>query len=294
MKFKTIKGYLFAILSAVIFGCMPLMAKLIYADGVTPFSLVFLRNFFALVPLALLAYKENKTLKIDKKVLPSVCLISILGCSVTPILLFCSYKFLSSGTATVLHFSYPAIVIIAEIIFLRKKPKIYSIISVLLCVIGISLFYSPSEPLNLSGSVLAIASGLTFAIYVVMLSHFDSQKVTGFLFCFYTTLISAVACFIICIATNNLVFPSTLTGWVLCIIFSLLVTVGAVVLFQKSAFLIGGDNVSILSTLEPITSIIVGVVVFDEPLGVPVIIGSILVVSASIITALFDIKNKKA
>lgn len=294
MNFKTIKGYLFAILSAVIFGCMPLMAKIIYADGVTPFSLVFLRNFFALIPLALLAYKENKSLKIDKKLLPSICLISILGCSLTPILLFCSYQFIASGTATVLHFSYPAIVIIGEIIFLRKKPKAYSIISVLLCLIGISLFYSPSEPLNFNGSALAIGSGLTFATYVILLSRFNSKKVPAFLFCFYTTLISSIACLIICLATNSLVLPSTLSCWALCIVFALLVTVGAVVLFQKSAFLIGGENVSILSTLEPITSILLGVIVFSEPLGVPVIIGSILVVSASIITALFDMKNKKA
>ena len=36
-------GYLCVILSAVIFGCMPLGANFLYAQGVTPMSLVFLR-----------------------------------------------------------------------------------------------------------------------------------------------------------------------------------------------------------------------------------------------------------
>ena len=48
MRSEMYKGYIFAILSAVIFGCMPLMAKYIYAEGVTPTTLVFLRNLLAL------------------------------------------------------------------------------------------------------------------------------------------------------------------------------------------------------------------------------------------------------
>ena len=46
-------GYLCVILSAVIFGCMPLGANFLYAQGVTPMSLVFLRNLLSLPVLAL-------------------------------------------------------------------------------------------------------------------------------------------------------------------------------------------------------------------------------------------------
>ena len=121
MNYKTAKGYLFAVLSAVIYGSMPLMAKYIYADGVTPMTLVFLRNLFAIVPLALLAYRQKKTLKVPKELLPSIGLISLFGCCITPTLLFSSYQFIASGTATVIHFSYPAMVVIAQILFLKKK-----------------------------------------------------------------------------------------------------------------------------------------------------------------------------
>ena len=77
-------------------------------------------------------------------------------------------------------------------------------------------------------------------------------------------------------------------------LFSLMVTTGAVVLFQQSTFLIGGERASILSTLEPITSIVIGVIVFLEPLGFRTLLGVIFVVSASILTALFDIRSKQA
>ena len=79
MKFKLLKGYVFVIISAVIFGCMPLMAKHIYADGVNSISLVFMRNLFSLPVLAALSLWENRSLKIAPKNLPRVGIVSIFG-----------------------------------------------------------------------------------------------------------------------------------------------------------------------------------------------------------------------
>ena len=293
MNKTAIKGYCFAILSAVIYGCMPLMAKYIYADGVTALSLVFFRNVFALVPLGILAYRQHGSLKVPVKQLPAIGLISVMGCSITPILLLSSYQFIESSTATVFHFIYPAIVVLAEIVFLRKKAQLSNLLSVLICIIGISLFYAPQQSPDLTGSILALTSGLSFAIYVVLLSHFDSRSVSGFLFTFYITAVSSIVTLIVCLVSGTLVFPASLSGWGLTVLFSLLITVGAVVLFQQSAFLIGSERVSILSTLEPITSIVIGILIFHDPSGPRVLIGSSLVVLASLLIALFDFRRTK-
>ena len=293
MNKQTVKGYLFAIASAVIYGSMPLMANFLYADGVSPFALVFLRNFFSLVPLAGLAYHQSKTLKVPKDQLPKLCLISVLGCCVTPILLFCSYQFIPSGTATVFHFAYPAFVVIGGGIFLRKQIQRGNLFCVLLCIGGIALFYDPRQPVNFTGSLLALSSGITFAAYIILLSRFRSSKIPIFLFSFYVTLISSIVSFAVCLFTDRLMLPTSLAGWGMCVLFSLLVTVGAVVLFQQSAFLIGGERCSVLSTLEPITSLLIGVLILKEQAGLSALIGSALVVAASILTALFDIRAKK-
>ena len=295
MSFRSLKGYLFAVLSAVIYGSMPLMAKYIYADGVSPFTLVFLRNLFSLIPLAVLAYREAGSLKLSAKLMPRVALISLFGCSCTPLLLFSSYRFIASGTATVFHFAYPAIVVAAEMLFMKKKARLFNLLSVIVCVAGVSMFYTPGEAFNLTGASLALLSAVTFAVYVILLSHFDSGKVGIFLFSFYVALISSFITLFACLVTNSLSLPSSPSVWALCIVFSLLVTTGAVVLFQKSTFLIGGECASILSTLEPITSVIIGIVAFGEPLGARVVLGTVLVVSASIMCAVFNIvKDKKA
>ena len=291
MHSKTTQGYLFAVLSAIIYGCMPLMSKYIYADGVNPFTLVFLRNLFSVLPLGALAYKECKTLKVAIKSLPSISLISVLGCSFTPMLLFSSYQFIPSGTATVFHFAYPAVVMVAGILLFKNKVQITNIVCMLLCVLGVSLFYTPQQTLNPVGSVLALSSAITFAAYVLLLSRFNRRNGSGFLFCFYIAIVSSIFSLIICLLTKNLSLPTTLLGWGLCVLFSLLVTTGAVTLFQQSTFLIGGEKASILSTLEPITSVIIGGIVFKEQIGVRVILGTVLVVTASILIVLLGTKK---
>ena len=293
MRSKIYKGYLYAILSAVIFGSMPLMAKYIYADGVSPMTLVFLRNLLALPSLAVLAWMQEKSLAVPVKVLPSVSLISLVGCCMTPVLLFSSYQFIASGTATVFHFIYPSIVVIAGIVFLRKKAQLGNILSVIICAVGVALFYTPGEPLDLKGSVLALASGVTFATYVILLSGFKYSKVSGFLFSFYVAILASVFTLIACLVSGNLALPASAGGWALCFFFAMLVTTGAVVLFQQAAFIIGGERSSILSTLEPTTSVIVGILVFHEPVGLRTVLGSVLVILASLLIAVVDIKTAK-
>ena len=285
------KGYIFIVLSALIFGLMPLMAKMIYADGVNPMTLVFLRNLFALPSLAILALSTQKTLKVPLRTLPKLSFISFFGCTLTPVLLFSSYNYIASGTATVLHFIYPALVALGGILFFRKKVEPWTVVSIALCVLGVALFYNPGEPLDLTGSLFAICSGVTFAVYVIALSRFKDSRVSGFLFSFYVAAASSIMTFILCIATGNLALPTTLGGWLLCALFATAVTTGAVVLFQQGAFIIGGEKTSILSTLEPITGVAVGLLILHESASINALFGCALVIAASVMIAICDFKK---
>lgn len=288
---KTLKGYLFAILSAVIYGLMPLMASHIYADGVNAMTLVLLRNLLALPVLAVLAFCQQKTLKVPAKALGGMAFLAAFGCCITPVLLFSSYHYIPSGTATTIHFVYPAIVVLIGIVFLKKKAQLGTVLSLVLCVGGICLFYKPGADFHWGGAGLALLSGVTFAIYVAMLPVLWQEQVKGFLFTFYIALCSTVMMGIACAATDNLVLPQSLAGWGWCLLFALGVTAGAVVLFQQGTFCIGPERASILSTFEPITSVVVGVVFMEEVIGLRDYVGIALVLAASVLIALFDMKK---
>ncbi len=288
MNKQLIKGYIFVIASAVIFGLMPLMAKFIYSEGVNPPTLVFLRNIISIPFLAILALLTKSSLKINKKAIPSISLIALMGCCITPLLLFYSYKHIPSGTATVFHFIYPAAVVTGEFVFLKNKMKPGYILSVIVCIIGIALFYNPNDNINSAGSSLALLSGITYATYILLLSSFRHKEISGFTFSFYVALVCSLAMLLICLFTKQLMLPLTLKGWLWAVVFAFSLNVGAVVLFQKGTFLIGGSRASILSTFEPITSIFAGALILNEKINLFTGIGTILVIGASILITLSD------
>ena len=293
MENRMLKGYLYAVLSAVIFGCMPLMATLIYAGGMTPTALVFWRNLLALPGMALVAFWERRTLKIPPRSLPSIVWLAFFGCTATPILLFSSYRYIASGTATVFHFVYPVAVVLMGLL-LKKRIGPAGLVSVALCMVGVALFYDPGASVNLAGSAMALGSGVIFAVYIVLLETFRYKEVSGFLLSFYIAAASAAMSGVICAVTGQFAVPVSLSHWGTCLLFALLMTLGAMSLFQQAAILIGGERASVLSTLEPITSIVVGVLVFQERVGPNTLAGAALVIAASLIIALSDLKQARA
>lgn len=288
-----IKGYLFAICSALIYGCMPLMAKGIYARGIEPMTLVLLRNLLAVPVLGVLTLRKDKNLVIPVKALPRLSVIAFLGACLTPVLLFCSYQFMDSGTATVFHFIYPAVVVAAGMLFFKKEKAKENIISVAICILGIGLFYNPGSALDLRGCLLALFSGVTYAVYVLLLSQFGYPQVSGYKFSLYIALLSSVFMLPICLVSGQFTLPATIEGWGYCTGFAIAITVGAVFLFQQSTFLIGGEKTSILCTLEPITSVVLGALIFHEQISFRVGIGSVLVVGAGVLIALADMRKRK-
>ena len=164
-KSNVLKGYVFTILSAVIFGSMPFMAKYIYTDGVNAISLVLFRNLFAIPIITFLAYKQSKSFVIPKKSLFPTTIIAVIGCCVTPVLLFSSYNFIDSSVATTFHFIYPAMVILLGALFMKQKITFKTLICVLLCVGGISLFYNPNTSIDWRGAALVILSSVLIAFF---------------------------------------------------------------------------------------------------------------------------------
>ena len=134
MNKKLFRGYVMVILSAVLYGLMPLMANHIKADGANSYTLVFLRNALSLPLLAGLALWQQKTLAVPVRELPTISLAALFGCCVTPVLLYLSYESIDSGTATVFHFVYPALVVLGGALFLKQKPRAGTVMSVLVCV----------------------------------------------------------------------------------------------------------------------------------------------------------------
>lgn len=134
------------------------------------------------------------------------------GFSLTPILLFSSYNYISSGSATTIHFSYPVLVILASVFIFKEKATWTKIASVVFCVIGLVLFYEPGQANGAAGILLALASGVTYTFYMMYFERSTLKFMKPFKTNFYMSLVSAVMVFVLSLGDRNFCAVSFHTG----------------------------------------------------------------------------------
>lgn len=287
---KILKGYLLTITAGILYGFIPAAARLAYAQGINSMSLTFYRNFIAMLILGVVLKIRGEPLAIaDRADRKKVVILGLLCTTVTPLLLFFAYSYIPSGTASTFHFTYPALTILGTALFMHKKIHRSHVVCVLLCTAGLLLFYDPTAKLNLLGAGAALLSGITFAAYIILLDHYALTSISTQKRTFYMAGVATVVLLLVSLITGNFMLPLNLRAVGACLLVALLSTVFATVLFQKGTALIGGPRAAILSTFEPITSVIVGILVFHDPFSVRTILGSVLVIAAAILIALFDL-----
>ena len=133
----------------------------------------------------------------------------------------------------------------------------------------------------------SLSSGVTYAIYIVLLGKFGTGRLAPYAFSFFAVLGSSAVMLVACLASGQLMLPRTLGGWLLSILFAAAINGGALVLFQRGIVIVGGQRASVLSTFEPLTSILMGCLIFHDPFGWRSLIGVVLVLGATVMIALF-------
>ena len=266
-KLQQKKGMALIILSAVLFGFMPLLAKMAYAHGSNAYTLSFHRFLFGSVALFIIVrFFKRDSLHIKPREKKSIFYLS-LPFAFTPVLLYASYDYISSGLATTLHFSYPIMVIILCAVFLKDRPSSKKILCSILCTLGIMLFYTPGGEVSLLGMAVALISGLVYAGYIVLLDKSFLRRVAPLTLAFWMTAFSAAEVGLLTLCLHKMVWSLDQMGWLISIILSLLITVIAVVAFQRGTAICGAQKASLLSTFEPLTSVVIGMLILGESLS---------------------------
>ena len=181
-----VKGFIYLLLSAVYFGFMPLLVKVICADGSTIVGALFLRFALAIIPLYIYLKVRKVPMELSVEEGKKILCVTVFGYGITALLLYSAYDYMPSGMATVIHFGYPVFVLLGSLIFLRRRVPKLKIVCVGLCMIGIFLSYAGSggeaKPM---GFVFALISGMTYAFYILYLEVGGLQDIPAMKMIFY-------------------------------------------------------------------------------------------------------------
>lgn len=94
------------------------------------------------------------------------------------ILFVLATKQTTAANAIFLQYTAPAYLLLLEPIFYQEKFRSRDLYTVTACIIGMSLFFvGKLRPQDVNGNLLALASGICFALYILLLRHSQSRKV---------------------------------------------------------------------------------------------------------------------
>ena len=276
------KGYIYAALSAIIFGLMPLLTKIIIARGATSLTIPFFRVFYVTIVLYLVLKIKKIDFHLEKRDLISAILTSIFGSGLTIIILNESYNYVDTGIATSLHFLYPLFVAMLCCFFYGEKIKKKQIISLSFALVGIICFMSKGNG-SLFGYFLAIASGLTYAFYLVKMDKSGLVKMNALKLSFYLALFTTIEIFTMNLFMQEVVFKMDVLSYALLLVLALSSSFLATVLLQKGVLLLGSTRASFICLLEPVTSMIVGILWLNEALTFNKGLGGLAIIISLII-----------
>lgn len=276
------KGYIYTALSAIIFGLMPLLTKIIIARGTTSLTIPFFRVFYVTIVLFLVLKIKKIDLHLEKRDLISAILTSIFGSGLTIIILNESYNYVDTGIATSLHFLYPLFVAILCCFFYGEKIKKKQIISLSFALVGIICFMSKGNG-SLFGYFLAIASGLTYAFYLVKMDKSGLVKMNALKLSFYLALFTTIEIFTMNLFMQEVVFKMDALSYGLLLVLALSSSFLATVLLQKGVLLLGSTRASFICLLEPVTSMIVGILWLNEAFTLNKGLGGLAIIISLII-----------
>lgn len=259
------KGYIYTALSAIIFGLMPLLTKIIIARGATSLTIAFFRVFYVTIVLFFVLKIKKIDLYLEKRDLLSAILTSIFGSGLTIIILNESYNYVDTGIATSLHFLYPLFVAVLCCFFYGEKIKKKQILSLSFALVGIICFMSKGDG-SLFGYFLAITSGLTYAFYLVKMDKTGLVKMNALKLSFYLALFTTIEIFTMNLFMQDVVFKMDAIAYGLLLVLALSSSFLATVLLQKGVLLLGSTRASFICLLEPVTSMIVGILWLNEAL----------------------------
>lgn len=286
---RTQKGTLLVVLSAMSFGIMPLLVTRIYAYGCSAATLLFFRQ---LLPLPLFLWLSRgelgRTLRERGTKLAAASLFSAV---ITPLLLLNSYLYIASGMATTLHFVYPMFVFVIETLFFRKPFRAAKLLCYMFCAAGVGLLQGGSSAGNPLGVAIALLSGVTYAVFIVMLERADVGSYSPYAVNTVVLMVSCVAVFFYGAATHSLTFDLPLRAYGLIFILAMLIAIVGSMFFQIGVSCIGGQKAALFSCLEPITSVFCGVLVLREGLTLRAVIGTAVILAAITASVLLDAKK---
>lgn len=280
---NAIIGYPAGIITGVAYGLNPLFGMPLMRDGAAVESILLFRYSIAVLFLGVFLLLTRQSFRVSLKQAGVLLTLGALyTCS--SISLFEAYNYIASGLATTLVFLFPVFVAII-MVFLKVVPSWPVWHSIVATFVGVIIMTQgeSGEAVNPIGVYLSVGSAFAYALFVVIINRNKSiSTISNTLLTFYALLTGAVI-FFCKIVSSDVDVMAGLDGasaWGNLIGLAILPTIVSTASLAIATRNIGATKASVLGVFEPITAILVGALLFGEPLTMNIVLGILIAIVA--------------
>ncbi len=281
-------GFIVALSGAIFFSTKAIFVKLAFNETkVDAVTLLTLRMLFALpFYIVITIYTERK------EKLPTISLINwfwvalmgVLGYYLSSLFDFIGLQYVSAGLERLILFLYPTFAVLINRAYFKTSLSSSQVIALVLTYAGIGIAYFGEMKLDTSnpnfyfGSMMIFLCAITYSFYLVgtgkMVLKVGATRYTNFAMLFATAGI-----FIHFITTKNIgniVFTTKLFNYSLAL--ATIATVLPSFMISYGMKKIGSNNVAIITSIGPVSTIIQAHFILGEPIIHLQMIGTLLVI----------------
>ena len=292
---KSFKGTVLVVLAAIAWGISGVSGQFLMKQGISVYLLTSLRLLISgLLLIGVVIWQQPQQIKAileDKKMLVGIFGFSICGLLLNQFSYLQAIHYTNAGTATVLQYMAPVLVLTIICFKNRSLPTIGELAAILLAILGTFVIATHGQLGNLALSPVGLFWGLfsavTYTLYMLLpiklIQEWGSLLVIG-----------------LSMVMGGLVFGLVSRSWQYNSHFqanNLLAYVGLIIVgsvfaytaFLKGVSLIGAVKGSLLASIEPVAAVFFSVTLMKEIFYLIDFLGMLLIILAVLIISIRDL-----
>jgi len=274
-------GTLMCLASAVAFGAMAVFGKLAYEEGATVGTVLAARFTIA----AAVFWAVGRPFRLTRRDTGIALALGAVGYAAQAGCYFAALQRIDASLLSLFLYTFPAMVAVAAVALGRERVDARRVLALVLASGGLALVVAGAGPGTLDplGVALALGAAVVYATYILV-----SDGVAGRVPALSLSALVCTGAAVTLVTGSWLVGdlrPGALSaegwGWLACL--ALVSTVTAISLFFAGLRRVGPTTASILSTVEPLVTVLLAFLVFGETLGPVQLLGGVFVLAAVLV-----------
>ena len=271
------------LVSATAFGTNAILAKLAYREALGTSQTLAFRFVLAAVGMwGLALVLRQNPLRFDRMRLLTLLALGGVFYFAQSLTYFTALRTLPASLCVLIAYIYPSLVVVAGWLFLRRSVSVWHGVALGASFLGVALLVGGAH-LQIAWSLgFAIAAPTIYTAYILVgESVMSSVPAVG-----ASAVIMSGAGIAFCILAafqGELAFPSTAGGWGVAFAIALIPTMIAISLFLAGLPRIGAARSSLLSTWEPVVTVLLAAALLGDRLSAVQLLGGGLVIAAVIV-----------